>query len=147
MNEIKLKGRIASLHTEGNPDLAEILLTPQEFIKQFNWYELINLKLEISDILADKIMKEKILPKQPEPKQERIKESDERRIIDEQDITIRTYLERRIDNIKQDLIEHIYNYHTTKQPSSLYPHEIAEKVNELIDVLNNAIGKLREVGR
>ena len=89
-----------------------------------------------------------ICPKEPEPKQEeRIKESDERRIIDEQDITIRTYLERRIDNIKQDLIEHIYNYHTTKQPSSLYPHEIAEKVNELIDVLNNAIGKLREVGR
>ena len=28
MNEIKLKGRIASLHTDGNPDLAEILLPP-----------------------------------------------------------------------------------------------------------------------
>ena len=76
--DIKLKGRILSKWGAGTSGLgaeweeAEILLTPQELIKQFNWYELINLKLEISDILADKIMKEKILLKQPEPKQEKI---------------------------------------------------------------------------
>jgi len=72
MNEIKLKGRIASLHTDGNPDLAEILLTPQELIQQLPLSDMTLYGYSLAELakIIDFAKSRGFDPKESEPKQE-----------------------------------------------------------------------------